>query len=156
MITFTVPGPPKGQPRPRATTINGKARMYESEKGRSWKQVIASWAIHYGVRQIIGPVGVLAIAYLPRPKRLCRKSDPPGAIWSEVKPDFDNIAKAVCDALNGIAYADDKSVVFGACLKAYHEKGGMPRTDMTIFPMGAITVDGLRTIMELLPERRAM
>lgn len=28
-----------------------------------------------------------------------------------MKPDADNIAKAVLDALNGVAYADDKQVV---------------------------------------------
>ena len=27
-----------------------------------------------------------------------------------LKPDADNIAKAVCDALNGIAYKDDKQI----------------------------------------------
>lgn len=40
----------------------------------------------------------------------------------QTKPDLDNIAKAVLDALNGIAYDDDKQVVELACEKGYSSK----------------------------------
>lgn len=35
------------------------------------------------------------------------------------KPDADNILKAVCDALNGVAYTDDKQVYSASCEKLY-------------------------------------
>ena len=47
-----------------------------------------------------------------------------------VKPDWDNIGKLISDALNGVAYADDKDIVFGAVQKAYSSK---PRTVVTLW-----------------------
>lgn len=39
------------------------------------------------------------------------------------KPDIDNIAKVVCDALNGVAYKDDKQIVSLKLAKRY---GSLP------------------------------
>lgn len=40
------------------------------------------------------------------------------------KPDIDNILKAVCDALNGVAYKDDVQIVKTSAEKYYaHEDG---------------------------------
>ena len=44
------------------------------------------------------------------PKRSAGRSD-------TGKPDFDNVLKLVCDALNGIAYQDDKQIVYSSMLK---------------------------------------
>lgn len=38
-------------------------------------------------------------------------------------PDWDNYAKAVCDAMNGIVYVDDKQIVDGRCVKQWSEPG---------------------------------
>lgn len=38
-----------------------------------------------------------------------------------VKPDWDNISKNICDALNGIAYPDDKAIVDGSVHKYYSD-----------------------------------
>ena len=35
------------------------------------------------------------------------------------KPDCDNIAKAILDALNGLAYEDDSQIVSAVILKRY-------------------------------------
>ncbi len=40
-------------------------------------------------------------------------------IRPDKKPDWDNISKNICDALNGIAYFDDKGVVDGEVHKYY-------------------------------------
>lgn len=40
-------------------------------------------------------------------------------IRPDKKPDWDNISKNICDALNGIAYPDDKSIVIGRVIKSY-------------------------------------
>lgn len=34
-----------------------------------------------------------------------------GALLPTKKPDLDNVAKIVCDALNGVAYKDDAQIV---------------------------------------------
>lgn len=46
-----------------------------------------------------------------------------GDIRPTTKPDCDNVIKAVLDALNGIAYYDDKQVVSVSCNKYYGETG---------------------------------
>lgn len=42
-------------------------------------------------------------------------------IRPDKKPDWDNISKNICDALNGIAYPDDKAIVDGRVRKYYAE-----------------------------------
>lgn len=44
-----------------------------------------------------------------------------GYIRPDKKPDWDNISKNICDALNGIVYADDKAIVDGEVHKLYAE-----------------------------------
>lgn len=44
-----------------------------------------------------------------------------GYIRPTVKPDWDNISKNICDALNGLAYTDDKAIVDGSVHKYYSE-----------------------------------
>ena len=43
-------------------------------------------------------------------------------LYPDKKPDWDNISKNICDALNGIAYMDDKAIVKGRVEKIYSEK----------------------------------
>lgn len=130
--SFTVPGIPKGQPRPRATRIGGFIRLYDPASAKSHKADVAAFARAAGVVPIEGPVSVAITAMMQRPKRLCRKSDPDGAIPALCKPDVDNIAKAVCDALIGVAYADDAAVVSACVAKFYHAKNGTPETRIVI------------------------
>ena len=42
-----------------------------------------------------------------------------GEIKATIKPDIDNVAKAVLDGLNGIAFEDDKQVINLRIAKAY-------------------------------------
>ena len=135
--TFTIPGKPEGQGRPRFRTITAKdgrsfATAYDPKQSRNWKQTVCATAIAHGVKQIDGPVRLIVRAFLPRPQRLCRKADPIGPVFALCKPDFDNIAKGISDALFGVAFADDAAVVSGHCQKFYHEIGGMPRTEVIV------------------------
>lgn len=40
-------------------------------------------------------------------------------IYPTKKPDVDNIIKIIADALNGVAYNDDKQIVMCSCGKYY-------------------------------------
>lgn len=42
-----------------------------------------------------------------------------GLEWPTKKPDTDNIEKGIYDALNGLAYADDKQIVMTNTVKVY-------------------------------------
>ena len=52
--------------------------------------------------------------------------------WHTSKPDVDNLAKAVLDALNGILYEDDSQVVMLAVTKQYAKEE--PGTMVTLSP----------------------
>lgn len=75
------------------------------------------------------PVTIVIQARSPlpthRPKRV--QSEP-----FIVKPDVDNIAKLVLDALNGLAYADDKQVVGLMTIKKDRFRDVEPCTEVTI------------------------
>ena len=106
MASFIYQGPVRGQERPRF----GQGRTYESDKAKAYKDDLASaYRAQDGTRFEKGtPVAVFIHAFRPLPK------DRPKRVVSEpwtVKPDADNVAKAVLDALNGVAWADDSQVV---------------------------------------------
>lgn len=50
-----------------------------------------------------------------------QKPENPANPWPA--PDWDNYAKAVCDAMNGVVYVDDKQIVDGRCVKQWAEPG---------------------------------
>jgi Holliday junction resolvase RusA-like endonuclease len=82
-------------------------RHYTPEATRTEEAVVAL----HGRRLLPQPIpGLWAVEIEIRRWRPWRK---PGA-WTAAKPrepDVDNVVKAVLDALNGIAWADDKAVV---------------------------------------------
>jgi Holliday junction resolvase RusA-like endonuclease len=137
-ITFRVSGIPKAQPRPRAfaRNIGGKAvaRVYESGTAEGWKSQIAiASREHTPVVPIEGPVIVDVTFFMPRPKRLCRKSDPDGWVPCTSKPDRDNLDKAVLDCMTQLGWwRDDAQVYAGKVEKFYHEKNGSPGATITV------------------------
>jgi Holliday junction resolvase RusA-like endonuclease len=52
-------------------------------------------------------------------------------VWPTKKPDADNILKLVADALNGLAYVDDKNIVTAHAHKVYSDR---PRLEINIIP----------------------
>lgn len=103
---FTYVGKVRGQGRPRFRR-NGTA--YETKEDADFKRALANaYRDQCGLWFGEGPlyVAVTVMRHLPKstPKRI--RSEP-----DTMKPDADNIAKAVLDALNGVAYADDRQVV---------------------------------------------
>lgn len=111
-VTFTIPGAPQGKARPRVTSHGTftpkKTKDYE-------RQVIAQYraqcgGIEFEDRAI--SVSILALYQVPQSKsKLIKSKMLDGSIRPKVKPDADNLAKAVLDALNGIAYKDDAQIV---------------------------------------------
>lgn len=51
---------------------------------------------------------------------------PSAPLWPAGRPDWDNYAKTVCDALNGVAWADDGQIVAARVWKTYCEPGETP------------------------------
>lgn len=123
-IQFTVLGKPFGQKRPRAVRMGKFIRMYSPQENISYKQNVVEAYLQarrdtklsldtkdttYGKK----PLVIEIQAFFKKPK-LTKKQEALNLIEDKFptkKPDTDNIAKAILDGLNGVAYDDDASVV---------------------------------------------
>lgn len=128
MITcFMVPGKPVGKARPRVNTYTHRA--YTPDSTKAYETTVRNSymnAAHPGERLHVGPVRVQIMAYYPIPKswsKARKRAAVAGETVPEVKPDLDNLAKAILDALNGLAYEDDSSVTDLTIHKRYAEIG---------------------------------
>lgn len=110
-LNVIIPIEPKGKGRPRHTKSGHTytplaTRVYE----RKLREVIAAaWPHENGtvLAPLAGPIGASILAEFALPK-----AAKPGSRPHHIqKPDGDNIAKAVLDALNGIVFVDDAQVV---------------------------------------------
>lgn len=128
MISFTVLGIPKGQPRPRAFHRGGKVRVYDPGTAEGWKACVALAARPYlPEAPIDGPIHLQIHYTLPRPKSLMRRGDPSGVIPHTKKPDIDNINKATLDALTAIGmWRDDSQICSLSTSKYYAGKSSQP------------------------------
>lgn len=131
-VSFFARGIPRAQPRPRAFArrIGGRftARVFEAGTAEAWKADVVRAGEPYRPELVLEtPVEVWIDFYLPRPKRLMRKRDPSGPVWAEGRPDVENLAKAVLDALTQDGWwSDDCLVVRLTATKQYHAVGGRP------------------------------
>ena len=125
-IHVLVPGDPVAKGRPRL----GSGHTYTPERTRKYEELVRLSYIsgtEAGERMFPDvPLEVEIVAAFHMPKKFGkakRISAIRGEILPEGKPDLDNIAKAVLDALNGVAYRDDSRVVSLRIKKKYAECG---------------------------------
>ena len=126
MYRFLVDGIPKGQPRPRS---RGKAPgVYDPGTADAWRACVKLAGREQRPEQPLdGPLEVAIWLHFPRPKRLMRKKDPAGTVVHTSKPDADNVAKAVLDALQEDGWFRDDCQVWSLVVKKhYHDKAGRP------------------------------
>ena len=84
-----------------------------------------------GVARIsAGPVELSVAFHFARPSSRVRKANRNDCTPRDRKPDLPNLIAAVCDALIGIGYADDRQVVRIRAGK--YESAGPPRTEITV------------------------
>jgi Holliday junction resolvase RusA-like endonuclease len=122
MVTFVVEGDPVAQPRPRISTAGGFGRAYvPSGHGiHAYRLDVQAAARRAFRRPLDGPVEVVLQFELPRPKsHWCKRGLSSSAPAYPGKPDWDNLSKAVCDALNAVAYHDDSQIVRTTVTKTY-------------------------------------
>lgn len=114
-IKFTVYGKVQGKARPRFTR---QGRAYTPKNTVDYEEQIKQAYIAAGgtLMSDTDPISICITACFKKAKT--NKMNYP-----TLKPDADNIAKAVCDALNGIAYKDDKQITCLKVEKAWAEDG---------------------------------
>lgn len=104
-MQFTYYGKVRGQGRPRFTR-NGRA--YEAKADRDNKAAIRAAYVEAGGGMHEGAVRVAIRTFRTLPKNTPKRVE---SAPDTITPDLDNIAKAVLDALSGVAFADDSYVV---------------------------------------------
>lgn len=129
-VKFIIPGKPSGKERPRLS--NGI--VYTPARTKSYENFIKGCYIEqcgdisFGDRAISMDIK----AYVPVLTKF-RKAEKIAALNGELKPsakpDADNILKAILDALNEIAYDDDRYIYKITVERIYSDR---PRTEVLI------------------------
>lgn len=124
------------QGRPRIRNGARGAWLYEASEDEQRKRVIAGEfrkAFRGPYPAFGGPVSVSIEVSAPLPKARPKKVE---AEPYTVKPDADNVAKQVLDALNGLAYEDDARVVELTVRKVPRTRGTQSETRVLVRPAG--------------------
>lgn len=123
MYEFDVPGRIRGKDRPRFS----RGHTYTPKKTVEYEKEIAIIAKQAGV-PLFGedtPLSVTIWAFMTPPTKWQKKRRD-AAVEEQrpaiKRPDADNIAKVVLDALNGIAYEDDVQVATVVVMKRYADE----------------------------------
>jgi len=126
-FSLTVSGAPVPKGRPKFTANGGFAKAYTPKKTRSYESTIAQCVRSAMVEQSVGAVfeGAVKVrikAFFPIPKsasKRVREAMEQGVVPMLGRKDVDNVAKAILDAMNGVAYLDDGQVIDLRVTKAY-------------------------------------
>lgn len=121
-VTFTITDAPSGKGRPRFNTRTG--RIYTPQNTRDYEETVrecykTAMSVPFPPDMAIRCEIFAAFPVAPsdsKPKQQ-RKLD--GLLKPTKKPDWDNIGKIVCDALNGVAYHDDAQITYSVVKKRY-------------------------------------
>ena len=144
---FIVDGAPQGKARAR-TFYNAKLGrsqsitpektvLYENLIKQSFSQQANKDARWFDKE----PLRMYIKAFYPIPKSTTKKNRQlmiEGKLLPTKKPDADNVAKVICDALNGIAYGDDTQIVRLSVEKVYTDE--QPRVQVLIEEVGDDTM----------------
>ena len=130
-IYVWVPGLPVAQPRARAVSFRGHARVYNPGTANEWKAcVIHALRGNFGTFPADVPIRCDLTFYLPRPKshfgsgKNAQQLKPSAPTRPTGKPDRDNLDKAVCDAITAAGvWVDDSQVTSGTIRKRYCLEG---------------------------------
>ena len=130
-ISFFVPGTPKPQPRPRAFSRGGVARVYDPATAEGWKSLIATEARKVRPSEPLpGPLTLEVQFTLPRPKSHYTSKgalrEAHNSAYHTQKPDLDNLAKAVMDAMTVIGFWRDDAEIQRLTLLKWWSSDTMP------------------------------
>lgn len=130
MVSLTIPGEPKGKQRPRW----GKHGTYTPKDTVSYETYIKElFVIKYpDFEPMTGPLVISLLIAVSIPASMSKKKKAliaSGDLLPIKKPDYDNVAKVVGDALESVAYKRDAQIVSAVINKDYSDR---PRLEIKI------------------------
>lgn len=143
-LSFVVPGPPRGQGRPRFAS-KGRGgrplpfvRTYTAKKDVDYAQLVKLHAVAArpeGWVPLTGPVQIFVRIVQKMPGPATWRREQKKGHWSIKKPDASNVLKIVEDALTGIAYVDDRQIAYAMVTKRVGSQGESPYVEVSVKPM---------------------
>lgn len=128
-LTFSLPIMPTAQQRPRHARFGNRDVTYKSADQQGNERTLEACLLPYRPGKPLGgplELSFSAIFPIPRswPKRR-REAALRGKMWHTSRPDTDNLAKQLKDAMTRLGFwQDDRQVAaFGHCEKIYGEYG---------------------------------
>ena len=135
-IRITLDVEPKGQMRPRFFSAGKFQKTYKHERQKAEESKLLGLLYEYKPQQPLeGAIELSIKAFMPIPKswpKWKRKAAQSGAVRPDKKPDFDNVAKMICDVFNGVFWKDDAQIVGAFVQKVYSDS---PRWEIEIRPL---------------------
>jgi len=121
MINIFIDIQPLPAPRPRFTRFRA---TYNPQKYTDYKEQIAFLAKEKVKTPFVNEVALHLDFFFKYPK--CWGAKKKQSIsWHTTKPDLDNLIKSILDALNKVAFLDDKQVVSIQARKQYAASSGV-------------------------------
>ena len=124
-VEFTVPGPPGHKGRPRFRSMGKYVQVYTDKKTQAYEKLVRECWEKSKSPKLTGELWVFITGYFAPPKNTTKKARAEMAsttVGYGHKPDADNLAKVVLDALNGTAYDDDNKITLLHVEKVYSEE----------------------------------
>lgn len=145
LVSVLLPGPPRGKGRPRFRIVRPKKGgefvtvytdaetvMYEANLAAAGREAMRAAGLFSD--PFDGPLTCFVEAFVPIPESWSAKKKAEAAagdISPTSKPDGDNYAKCVGDALNKIVWVDDSQIIMWQILKQYSD---FPRLRVSVWP----------------------
>lgn len=132
-LTFEVFGLPVPQGSKQAFVVGKRAVVTERGQAtlKPWRSSIAAAAAELVEEPLAGPLSIRLVFTLPRPKSHYRTGAHADELreaapwWVETRPDIDKLARAVLDALTGVAYRDDGQIAELGAAKTFGSRPGV-------------------------------
>jgi len=125
LIHFVVPGKPFGKQRPRVACRGKFRKAYTPDETIAYENLVKLFYTQVANGEMFPEDAELEIeimAYYEIPKaasKVKREKMLSGEIRPTKRPDIDNVAKAIYDSLNKVAYHDDAAIVESRIMKFY-------------------------------------
>lgn len=123
MIEIVIPGEVVAKGRPRFSRQGGAVRTHTPNKTLNYERVVKMHALQQKPKELLVDaieVDICIHRIPPKSWSNVRKEKAiAGQIKPVTKPDVDNYAKAILDALNGIVFKDDNQIVKLTVSKIY-------------------------------------